>query len=122
MVVKGAMLAMCLALPAAIRAVHPRLDPFASSRKSAAPVLVDIGEDCRDLKKLRDYLASEANEGLAQIFTVHNNEPTLLSDWIQYHGRLFGLSNLHVIDDNSNPGEWAPSAASVHSVLDPYNA
>jgi hypothetical protein len=55
------------------------------------------------LKKLKDFMQSEDNEGLTQIFTVHNNEPTLLSDWIQYHGRIFGIQNLHVIDDNSDP-------------------
>jgi hypothetical protein len=67
---------------------------------------VQRDKHCKRLEGLQRSLTIVGdieNEGPVQLFAVHNDEHGLLADWIQYHARLFGISNLHVIDDNSSP-------------------
>jgi hypothetical protein len=44
---------------------------------------------------------SERAYPAVHLFLFHHEEPELLTDWLQYHGAIFGLKNLHVIDHQS---------------------
>lgn len=56
------------------------------------------------LGKLRRSLSGgSANRGMAEVVVLQSNATMTLTDWVQYHARLFGLQQLHVIDDNSGP-------------------
>ena len=37
-----------------------------------------------------------------KIFTMVKNEDDIIEDWINYHGKIFGYKNLHIIDNYSN--------------------
>jgi hypothetical protein len=36
-----------------------------------------------------------------KLFTMVKNEDDIVSDWIDYHGKIFGYNNLHIIDNYS---------------------
>lgn len=38
-----------------------------------------------------------------KIFLMAKNEPIFIEDWIIYHGYLFGLENLHIVDGSDEP-------------------
>jgi hypothetical protein len=45
---------------------------------------------------------SELEYPRVHLFLFHHEEPELLADWLQYHGAVFGLKNLHIIDHQSS--------------------
>ena len=36
-----------------------------------------------------------------KIFTLHRDEDELLLDWVKYHARIVGITNLYILDNNS---------------------
>jgi hypothetical protein len=45
---------------------------------------------------------SELEYPAVHLFLFHHEEPELLTDWLQYHGAVFGLKNIHIIDHQSS--------------------
>jgi len=43
---------------------------------------------------------------MVKVFTIVKNEADIVMDWVAYHGSLFGLDNLHVIDNESTDGTY----------------
>ena len=37
-----------------------------------------------------------------KIFTFHRDEDELLQDWVKYHARIVGRSNIYILDNNSS--------------------
>lgn len=57
---------------------------------------------------------------MLKIFLMTKNETEFLEDWIRYHGYLFGLENIHVLDGSNVPsifdiyGKYEPRGLNVH--------
>jgi len=58
----------------------------------------DSRQCCKD-KQLR--LTHQKHQRIVKIILMQKDESELLADWIWYHGTLFGLNNLHIIDHAS---------------------
>jgi hypothetical protein len=43
---------------------------------------------------------------MVKIFTIVKDEDDIISEWIIYHGYLFGYENLHIIDNMSTDGTY----------------
>jgi hypothetical protein len=43
---------------------------------------------------------------MVKIFTIVKDENDIISEWITYHGYLFGYENLHIIDNMSTDGTY----------------
>ena len=41
-----------------------------------------------------------------KLFTMVKNENDIIEYWIKYHGKLFGYSNLYIVDNMSNDGTY----------------
>ena len=39
---------------------------------------------------------------MLKIFLMTKNEPELLESWIKYHGYIFGLDNIYVLDGSDD--------------------
>ena len=39
------------------------------------------------------------------VFAFHRDDPQMLADWVQYHGHVVGLGNVHVVDHASADAE-----------------
>jgi hypothetical protein len=50
----------------------------------------------------RELSQSKSHFSLVRIFTYHNEEYELISDWLQYHAYLVGFDSLHIIDQSSS--------------------
>ena len=48
-----------------------------------------------------------------KIFTFHRDEDELLGDWVKYHARIVGRSNIYILDNNST----SPTALSELEAL-----
>lgn len=44
---------------------------------------------------------------MLKIFLLTKNESFFIEDWIKYHGYLFGLSNIHILDGSDDKGTLA---------------
>ena len=43
---------------------------------------------------------------MTKIFTMVKGEVDIVSDWVLYHGTIFGFANLYIIDNLSQDGTW----------------
>lgn len=73
-------------------------------------------------------LVVPATQSNVHVFTFHKNEHDLLADWLTYHFRIFGPSNVHIIDNNSTIPSVVDilniaraAGVDVHSYTGPFN-
>ena len=43
---------------------------------------------------------------MTKLFTIVKDEVDIVEDWIIYHGSIFGLNNIYIIDNFSSDGTW----------------
>ena len=43
---------------------------------------------------------------MIKLFTMVKDEVDIVEDWLQYHGNIFGFTNLHIIDNMSTDGTF----------------